>query len=316
MTTGLDIAAGAIGIVGVAQQLTNSIFSIKRFCRQVKNAPEELRDTLDQIENMGNTMARLEGEVLSDTAVDASQEVFKASMKLRQKAVERISMLASQLQSTAKWARVRAGVKIVLNQDVLKDMLERLDRSKADLHFAYSMYTDACRRREFESLRRYLEEERNGQVQLIDHARMVAVPCSEAETGSIPDNEERRVNHGRLGKSSGAALVLNTVIHIRLPFWLCQYAWDVAFQRSSGYLTMSLKSFRVLEWDNPVWEMISTGDITSVRDLFGRRQISIHDETPEGDSLCSVCGILGEYCDFSDSVRSLSAKGRETSHAS
>ena len=49
MATGIDIVAGTLEIVGVVQQPRHSAYAIKDFCRNVKNAPSELQETIDQV---------------------------------------------------------------------------------------------------------------------------------------------------------------------------------------------------------------------------------------------------------------------------
>lgn len=49
MADPLSIAASAVGIVRFAQELTKSILTIKRFCNDVKYAPDELEEMVGDI---------------------------------------------------------------------------------------------------------------------------------------------------------------------------------------------------------------------------------------------------------------------------
>jgi hypothetical protein len=53
------VAAGIIGVVGAAQQLSQAIVNIRRFCKDVRNAPQELWDTLGEIERMHTWLEHL-----------------------------------------------------------------------------------------------------------------------------------------------------------------------------------------------------------------------------------------------------------------
>ena len=52
MADSVSMTASAFGIAAFAQQLAHSVFRIKALCRDVKNVPVELQETLGQINNI------------------------------------------------------------------------------------------------------------------------------------------------------------------------------------------------------------------------------------------------------------------------
>ncbi|KAK3701774.1 hypothetical protein LTR37_015294 [Vermiconidia calcicola] len=171
MADPVSVLASAVGIAAFAQQLAASILKIKRFCEDVKNVPVELQETLDQIANMSNIMAklgRIEEEEL-DGGVDA--DILLQSLQLCQRAVSRISALAQEAQASMKRGKARAAVSAVLKQDTYAKMLVKLDRSKFDLHLAYSMYADARKAKELEGIRKHMQDMLGGQLHAIPESR-------------------------------------------------------------------------------------------------------------------------------------------------
>lgn len=281
MAAGLDIAAGALGIVGIAQQLAESVYKIHAFYKDVRDAPAELLDTIASLEHVSNILIRLAEEQQVAPNTIACQGIFYASLELCQRAVERVATVATELQKDLRQKRYRTGIKFVLKRRDTKAMLERLDRSKIDLLLAYSMYTDARRASEAEN--------KQAQIMAIVETLSVRDIKTAAEEGQEPEQLHR------LPRKSSSARTVERIggVRVRLPFWMRQYACDVAFERASGRWTVSLSTSRVFDFG--VWYMVRTGELDRIRDLLERRQLSIHDTTEDGDGLFSVSLIL-EYC--------------------
>ena len=243
MAAGLDVAAGALGITGIALQLSSSIFKIKKFCAEVQNAPDELQTIVQEIENLSNILASFtkdEPELASSETLD---DAFQASLGLCSKAVSRLSAVVSQLHGPTERIRIRNKVKIVLKRERIQSILEKLDRSKADLHLAYSIYENAQRRREFDSIRKYMDEERSNRIQMVEYIRTISQEQT-AEHYADDDNLTREIRRRKIGTPFKHGSRIE--ICIQLPRWLCQYAWDVAVERACGRLTMTLKSYKIL----------------------------------------------------------------------
>jgi hypothetical protein len=81
---GLSAAASGIAVVSLTVQLVDSVREIRRFLRDVSEAPKELRrliDLLDQLElileNIGALVERQQKHT-SETDIDVSKSILKA----------------------------------------------------------------------------------------------------------------------------------------------------------------------------------------------------------------------------------------------
>jgi GTP1/Obg family GTP-binding protein len=279
MAEAVGVVASAVGIAAFGQQLASSIQTIKEFCEAVKDAPDELRDVLDQIENISKIMARL-GHLEETSPSTEVDDVLQASAQLCRTAIGRISTLAQELEDEVKRNRVRGSVRAVLKRKGLEKLLVKLERNKADLLIAHSMYADVRKSKELERLHRFVEEMRDGQLQMIEYTKTVSSPSSNIEEKHNASRPYRRI--GSRERSHRALEV-----QVRFPLWLCQYAWDVAFERASGCWNMSLKSFRIVT-DGAVWDSVVEGNLMYIRKLLEARQLSIHDRDEHGRTLTSV----------------------------
>lgn len=286
MATGLDIAAGSLGIVSIAQQLAESVLKIRTFCKDVKNAPAELQETVDAIESMSRILTQLGQTNTEEADADSIRDIFRASLDLCKRAVERIVTLAAGLQKEMERRRFWAAVKTTLKKREIREMLEKLSHSKIELHIAYSMYADACRKRDIDKITKYMEEERSHRVELVEYTQKVsrAQDGANTEEHTCPTQRKRPKSPNGENETLGSV----TTVHIQLPLWLCKYAWDVSFAKSSGLWTMSFKTYQVLPEYGIVYRLCIIGDIKTIAKLLHQRQLCLHDQFEDGNSLFSV----------------------------
>ena len=285
MAACLDIMAGSLGVIGGAQQLAASIFKIKDFCKDVKNAPEELLDTIRSMENFSKILMRLDEGQMGDRSETKDGSVFQQRLRISRQAADGVASLTMDLQLNVHCMRSRGAVKTVLKQREIKLMLEKLDRSRIDLQFAYTMYTDARRRHEYEAIKYYMNEERNERMQIL----VATAAVSQLQDNANDEDKDSTAQLGRISSdpASQSAKWAHTT-RIRLPIWLCRYVWDLAFAHACGQWTVALKTFKILELGHDAYGMIMKDDVGGIRGLLERRQLSIHDEFSSGHSLLSV----------------------------
>ena len=140
MADPLSVIASGVGVAAFAQQLGQSIFTLRRLCEDIKNAPSDLKETLDQIEHISRIMERLTHDKGPASTVDSNNDILNGSLQLCQKAVDRVSKLASDLQKEIEGKKLRGSIKTALKRDSMERLLTKLDRSKTDLNIAYSKY--------------------------------------------------------------------------------------------------------------------------------------------------------------------------------
>lgn len=224
-------------------------------------------------------MARLAR--LEDTTPKTDlEDVFQDSMQLCRTTVERISTIAGQLEREMSTFRLQGSIKAVMKRHSLDKLLTKLDRHKADLHIVYSMYANACNTMEQKRLHKCIQAMREEQLPMIDCARTISVRpvpvVGDDDSSLLIRNVTTRKGPNR-----------SRTIQIRFPNWLCENAWDVAFERASGCWNVSLKSFRIFE-GNKLSVLCHNGDVTHIRHLLEARELSVHDQDQRGNTAVSV----------------------------
>ena len=69
---------------------------------------------------------------------------------------------------------------------------------------------------------------------------------------------------------------------------------ELRFVNLLGSIQSSLRTYPVIRYDHPVWDMCRANDIDGIQRLFGTRQVSPFSVSPEGRTLLHVrTGIAG-----------------------
>jgi hypothetical protein len=279
----LGAVGSIVGVAAFAQQLAQSVYKIKRFCDNVRNAPSELQDTLEHIANMVALLENLGQEAALDHEAShlPAGAILKQCLELCRRAAERINSIANDLQNELQTRKRRAAIHIVIRQDAMDKLLTRLDRSKSDLVLAYTMFSDARRSSEMEVLRKQLQEMQMGQAQIVQNTRGRSSPTDEEQQNPVKAavSRQRKRRYGNISEKA---------VRFQLPAWFCSYACEISFQRASGCWNTSLKTFRILPWDHPASHMCMKGDVEGIRGLLDARKLTVHDRNPAGSTIVTV----------------------------
>ena len=263
----VGVIASAISIAGFAQQLAKSVVAIKRTLANVKHAPDELRETLEELASISDIMIGIRDEESINFVDGAPSTTLKQSLSLCQRATRRVCDLAEELEKGL--GRRRTKIKIVLKQETFGKMLNRLDRSKADLSLAYLLYSNACTAREHELISNRMIDIQADQAQAIPINQPPGPPAPRNDSKTKPTARRQVYQPQRESRAR---------YRIRLPPWMSQYPWEIAFHTACGSWTTSLRTFRVLKYNSDVIQMCMRGDLETLKLRLQERQLSLNDE--------------------------------------
>lgn len=271
MATGLEPAASIVGILGVSQQVAQSLFKLRTFCKDVRDAPADLRKLTASLENVSRILIRLDETVRSTptSTFNANSDILRSSLKGCYDATVEISTFASNAHRELRKRKHRTSCVLVLRKHEIRAMLQILDRSKTDLALAFSMFASA------EAMEHRQELHSEG-----SSAR--TRPHKPAAQGRLEDEEREQSAGTMMLSSKGPSL------RFALPEWLCEYAWTVHWQRAAGRRTLSLTTFRLLDPGSRALAHCLNGNLEGVRRLLEGRRLSVHDQCASGYSLYAV----------------------------
>jgi len=138
MAEALGIAASGVGIASLAIQLGNSILKLKSFCDAVKNAPEEIRHLIEEIETLSLVLSESESseqpglQVRPDSTSRCLQFCQKATSILRSV----VKDVEAEIERRGRFGRVKA----VLKRDAIEKLRGRLMTAQSMLLLSNQMY--------------------------------------------------------------------------------------------------------------------------------------------------------------------------------
>lgn len=132
-------------------------------------------------------------------------------------------------------------------------------------------------------------EARDGQLHMVQYTRIVLSQLASLVATRSPTNRK--------------CAECTRKLMFRLRRWLCEYAWDLAVERTGGGWTISLKCFKVIGWIHIAWGLIWHGDLDGIRSLLDRRELSLHDQDMLGQGLVGVSTTKVKYISVTYAVR-------------
>lgn len=266
----MGVVGSIVGLAAFALQLAQSVVTLKEFCHNVKNAPDDVQELVHEIEIMGKFAERL-GAKESQEAAQEIQGLAECE-ELAQRTLQRIKATSLELQTQIGRKKTRTSIKVALKQDAIERLCRNLARIRQDMYSLQLLCTSFETRAQMESLKRSLDDIRAGQAQMVGYTQILTM---ERTTGirDADSNTSRCKRIGRTKEQDEHALE----VHLVLPRWLCEYAWNLSFRRAAGRWTMSLRTHRVIGRDHPVWRLCTLGDWHGVRTLLEAREITVHD---------------------------------------
>ncbi|KAK5760339.1 hypothetical protein LTS12_009553 [Elasticomyces elasticus] len=133
------VAAGAVGIAGFAVQLAESLKKLQNFAARVKNARTELDELIESLGLSQQWLDRVKNT--SNPAAGIDPKLMIECERLCRRAVDNIKVVTDQLEIRMRTRKLRTSVKFAWDTEELGRLRKKLEISKADLHYAHSVYT-------------------------------------------------------------------------------------------------------------------------------------------------------------------------------
>jgi len=139
----LGVVASGISVAQIAGQLLGCIEQLRTFCTSIRDIPEYLQSTLNDIETLGLIFARIETFDESTFLVEVSR-FLQASLRDCQAAASALESLTTRtllpLNRKSALHPVHL-VKAVLKKEEMKELKARIDSAKSSLQLAMSCHS-------------------------------------------------------------------------------------------------------------------------------------------------------------------------------
>ena len=134
----LGVVASGIAVAQAAQTMGQAVLSLTQLWKQVKDAPETIQHTLDELEMAGELVAEIEAELQSslsalpndrDSLTSLQCLAIQRCRQVHESLRELVDDLATDIASSRRRKRVIAKTKVVLKKDILVTYEKRLQKA-------------------------------------------------------------------------------------------------------------------------------------------------------------------------------------------
>lgn len=137
----LGAIASGVGIASFAIQLADSVSKLKKFCEDIKDAPEDLRRTMFQLGIVTLQLKEIADEEQANPQIFASNASLQQCVALCQQGSDSIGEIGRELEAEMAKRKIFGKLKVVLKKDTLSKLALRLESAKANLMMSYMIYS-------------------------------------------------------------------------------------------------------------------------------------------------------------------------------
>lgn len=252
----LGVVASGISVASFAIQLADSIKKLKDFVDDVRDAPEDIKYTIHELDTLNLQLADIEKELQQNPASTSNDTSLQQCLSLCQKGTSALDSIVKDLESEMKTRKRRTAVKTWLKKGILEKYDKRLERAKSSLMLSYLIYT------------------KNVQTKLIIEVRQaVLFPPATATTANTTVQQDM-IGHSRKQTCINKQPQDKKRYHLNLTLWLIAKAWNTTLSQSVTGWNIHFRSYAVIPEDSPIFTACRKGDLKTVKILFNSGQAS------------------------------------------
>ncbi|PMD61924.1 uncharacterized protein K444DRAFT_642186 [Hyaloscypha bicolor E] len=311
---GLSAAASGIAVVSLAIQLVDSVREIRRFLRDVSEAPKELRrliDLLEQLElileNIGALVERQQ-EHTAQAEIDVSGSILRAmrtcesKLQMLEGVVEAAKKSATATNKTTRtFGSFRLACKrreIEEFESQLRDAINLLNLAMTtNLTIGHVLELVTATNQMTTTISRELLHSRNDSGTDADHGvsatAEVSIQSKKRKAGFKLSKRQsyafssysglfgklyirRKISDSTFGDEEEPSPMTAYANETTWTFMpsFLSYAFDFRYLNTCGHIERSLRTYPVLPLNHPVWEMCECGDLKGIQKLLSNQQIS------------------------------------------
>ncbi|OQD98846.1 hypothetical protein PENSOL_c008G11130 [Penicillium solitum] len=277
MAEAIGIASGAITFATVVVQVGQSILTLKNCWDEMRDAPEDIRKLVREIELLGLILADIEDDLSQDSIYSALQDNKHAlkSFNLCKDAAEDLNAICMDLSRdvhpSSRMRRSYKALRIVMQNGKIEKYRSRLQNVIQLLTLSQQCYTRALLQ-----LQPVLIAERivQGPKRSSDSVAYGSTVVAQANKSSILKGNRGYTNCWRLS----------------LPSWMTSKILEIYGMKAPGGWNWMLRMYNLVPSSSKVVQLVRKGDVKGVQDLFTSGQASpfdlvVDDKYPWGKSL-------------------------------
>jgi len=265
------LAAGGLGLAPVVLEIAKTAKTLKEYCRDVRNAPRDIQDFVEEVECIGEILLQL--KALGTSPVPPN----KSALQQCQKANRALAEVATEVQGSLD---LRKRLAFPLRKGKIAQLQAKLERAKTSLLLACSSQQINVLQSTFALVQRQIADQDSSFQQLASSNTAIMSTLTTVDVSRKPKSNGQTMDSDfreRRGQSASRAMRL------------LDFVWDACLARSAGGWTRSFRSYRVVYGvGDPAFRAASCGDLGALQRLLCSHEATINDRTSYGSTLVWV----------------------------
>ncbi|KAH8776208.1 hypothetical protein BGZ57DRAFT_854509 [Hyaloscypha finlandica] len=303
------MAGTGLGMASLALQVGDCVMRLKSFWDAVKDAPEEIKHLIDEIETLSLVLSGFETNESSEPEPMIGHEATSRYFQFCKKAVGILEAVAKQVEAEIKKRRRAGSMKAVLKKSEIEKLRERLMTAQSMLMLSNNLCLLELQKRnrqahhdwakahqqELQQLRIVVSQStekilssasfQTPSQRLLTAAETVP-PC---ESKSFSTNGARDARQMTSFRSKRRKLKAR----IQTPKWLFGVSRAIEIYESGATAgwNFNIQVYNVVPFGSPQFGMARLGDLVGIQHLFSTGQASPFDRGPSGYTILDL-----EFC--------------------
>ncbi|KAE9378461.1 hypothetical protein N431DRAFT_479482 [Stipitochalara longipes BDJ] len=303
----LGVIASGVGIGALAGQIALSVARLKTYLDQIRDAPEDLKILIDEIESLHLLLSDIEDE---QSRNPSSSILVENNSSLRcldhcKRGVERLQRVVDEMavdfDGLKPMKRKLVSAKIIWKRD-------RIEKYKAELASAIRLLTLSCQihTRSLVQLQPDIITSRIARLMQIEFANIAFPNSVPSLSTSQVQGFTSSMRTNRAGESRSRR-IQSTWLRWKLSSLILGRAWDLEICRSQQGWKFSISTYAIVPFDSLVVEYCGHGDIEGLQRLFSQGEASpfticldTHGGTTYERTLLEIGAEIGNFklCEF------------------
>ncbi|TVY32214.1 hypothetical protein LSUB1_G008307 [Lachnellula subtilissima] len=305
----LGVAASAISIASIAIQVGDSIIKLKDFWNHVKEAPEEIKWLMEEIETLGFVLSGVESSKAHSDPLHLEPAFANRCLESCRKGASILEAVVKEADEEIRKRRKVGGVKAVLKKGTIERLKERLRSAQLMLMLSNQAYSErrALQKQRHELHRewaelqqRQLDELRTSVSQSTDVVLSLHTTVGQQASLASPSLCNSRPSHAatasdsleRTDASVQKAQKRQQTFLARLggPRWLplIGRVLEVSGSRAPCGWNFSIRTYNVVSRHSPAMQFAARGKLSELQKLITEGKASLLDRDEYGRTLLSI----------------------------
>lgn len=291
----IGVVSGAITFATVLVQIGKTIITLKECYHDLRDAPDDLRKLVQQIELFGKILVNVEDDLSRNPnpGLENSEAALQSLAYCKEAANELDTVcndIVRDVKSPGRLRRSFKSVKIVIQKGKIEKHMDHLRNVIQLLMWSEQCYNRALTQAHIQAQSQLIIET----MVKLDIARSSSENSKITTTREGAESSANNTKSIVVSQDKGLKFAQNSSYRWRLslPRWITSEVLEVAAMKAPGGWNWYLRAYGVIPRDAKTAWLVMKGDIEGLQDLFNSGQASPFDriDSSNGDSLLHMVG--------------------------